>query len=101
MAASSRRTDPALEGEILGATIVVERAPGLRTLPVSGVLVDETLQTFVLRTPEDRLLRIPKQGAEGTILLGDKELPLRGDDLRVRPEDRTKRLAWHGRRRHP
>jgi RNase P/RNase MRP subunit p29 len=102
MTAPSRsRPDPAFEGEILGATIVVERAPGIQRLPVSGILVDETLQTFVLRTPEDRLLRIPKHGVEGTILLGEKELPLKGDDLRVRPEDRTKRLAWHGRRRTP
>jgi RNase P/RNase MRP subunit p29 len=93
--------DPAFEGEILGAAVVIERAPGLARLPVRGTLVDETLHTFLLRlVPGDRIVRVPKTGVEGTILLGGKELPLRGDALRVRPEDRTKRLAWRGRRRH-
>lgn len=92
--------DPAFEGEILGAPVVIHAAPGLARVPVSGRLVDETLGTFVVRAEDrSRTWRIPKAGAVGTILLGGRELPLRGDSLRVRPEDRTKRLAWRGRRR--
>ncbi len=102
MAASSRREDrhlaEALAGEFLGATLRIERHPGLAGLPVEGVVVDETLETFLLREPgRVRLRRIPKAGAEGTILLGEHTLPLRGGALRVRPEDRTKRLLGPGR----
>ena len=92
--------DPAFEGEIHGAPVTIQKAPGLARLPVAGTLVDETLGMFVVRSEDRaRTWRIPKAGVEGTILLGGRELPLRGDSLRMRPEDRTKRLAWRGRRR--
>ncbi len=89
----------ALAGEILGAPVVIRASPGLAP-PLEGVLVDETLSTFLLRVPgRARALRVPKPGLEGTIVLGDGELPLIGDGLRVRPEDRTKRLLTGGPRR--
>ena len=42
---------------------------------------------------------LPKAGLVGTIVLPAGELPLRGDALRQRPEDRTKRLLTGGPRR--
>jgi RNase P/RNase MRP subunit p29 len=89
----------ALAGEWLGAPVHFPAAPG-RAAPVDGVLVDETFGLFVVRVPgRDRPVRVPKRGAVGTILLGAREIPLRGDTLRVRPEDRTKRLLAGGPRR--
>lgn len=90
----------ALRGEILGAGVVVEQAPGVVGLPWSGEIVDETLHTLLVRLPgRARPRRISKTGLSGTILLGGRQLPLRGDTLRVRPEDRTKRLSFSGRTR--
>jgi RNase P/RNase MRP subunit p29 len=86
----------ALAGEILGAAVSLTH-PGL-VHPVRGTLVDETLGLFVVRDPEGRIVRVPKSGAVGTIALGGREIPLRGDQLRVRPEDRTKRLSLRGSR---
>jgi RNase P/RNase MRP subunit p29 len=95
---ADRRLAEALAQEFLGASVRIDRHPGLGGLPVEGTIVDETLETFLLREPgRTRLRRIPKTGAEGTILLGERELPLRGVALRVRPEDRTKRLLGRGR----
>ncbi len=92
----------ALAGELIGAALSLTRHPGVATVPLEGTIVDETLHTFLLRpTGSDRTLRIPKAGAEGTILLGGREIPLRGETLRVRPEDRTKRLLGRGRRSLP
>lgn len=89
----------ALMREILGATLVVTRSPGLSELPVEGTVIDESLGLLTLRVPgRRRPLRIPKAGMQGTILLGEAQLPIRGDFLRMRPEDRTKRLAPRGRR---
>jgi len=90
--------DAALAGEILGAPIVVEVAPGLTRLPLRGTLVDETSHLFHIRRDTDRrIVKVPKAGVVGAIVLGGREIPLSGDLLRVRPEDRTKRLLARGR----
>jgi RNase P/RNase MRP subunit p29 len=95
----SRVEREALAGEILGAPIAVAASPGLAG-PIRGILVDESLSTFLVRVPgRARPLRLPKAGLEGTIVLRSGELPLRGDVFRVRPEDRTKRLLAAGPRR--
>jgi RNase P/RNase MRP subunit p29 len=95
----SRTEREALAGEILGASVAISASPGHRG-PLDGILVDESLSTFLVRVPgRSRPLRLPKAGLEGTIVLSSGELPLRGDTLRVRPEDRTKRLLTGGPRR--
>ena len=95
----SRAEAEALAGELIGASVVVPAAPG-RPAPVAGTIVDETLSTFVVRVAgRRRSVRLAKAGLSGTILLARGELPLRGDALRVRPEDRTKRLLAGGPRR--
>ena len=95
----SRAEREALAGEILGASVLLPASRALRR-PVEGTLVDETLSTFRVRVPgRARPLRVATAGLEGTIVLGAGELPLRGDSLRVRPEDRTKRLLTGGPRR--
>ncbi|HTZ61163.1 MAG TPA: ribonuclease P protein subunit [Thermoplasmata archaeon] len=89
----------ALAGELIGATVALP-ASRARAAPIDGTIVDETLSTFVVRVPgRARLVRVPKAGLEGTIVLDAGELPLRGELLRVRPEDRTKRLLTGGPRR--
>lgn len=107
MASTPRRDDEplsraervALAGEILGATIVVDPAPG-HPRGLTGTLIDETLSTFVVRLPgHARPRRLPKSGLSGRLALSSGELPLRGNLLRVRPEDRTKRLLVGGPRR--
>jgi RNase P/RNase MRP subunit p29 len=94
--ASADRSLDVLAGEILGAAVVVSH-PGLAA-PVRGTLVDETLGLLVVRLPTGRTVRVAKSGAVGTISLDGREIPLSGDLLRVRPEDRTKRLSLRGSR---
>ena len=90
----------ALAGEILGAAVSVDHAPGIRTLPLRGTIIDESMHTFTVRLADrSRVLCVPKPGLRGTILLGERELPLIGDSLRIRPQDRTKRILAGGSRR--
>jgi len=99
LTALSRVERELLAGEILGASVTIHASPALRE-PISGILVDESLSTFTVRlTGSSRTLCVPKAGLEGTLALPTGELPLRGDALRVRPEDRTKRLLAGGSRR--
>jgi RNase P/RNase MRP subunit p29 len=91
-----------LAGEILGSPITIDRAPGLAHLPITGRLRDETLGTLRVALPgRDRSLCVPKTGLEARLLLEGREISLRGEDLRMRPEDRTKRLLLGGSRRSP
>jgi len=95
----SRAEREAFAGELLGAAVAFPASPALRR-PVRGTLVDESLSTFLVRLAgTGRSVRVPKTGLEGTITLPSGELPLIGDALRVRPEDRTKRLLTGGPRR--
>ncbi len=97
---ASTREREALAGELIGATIAIERSPGLHGGPLAGTIVDETMHTFVVRFPgRSRARRIPKAGLEATLLLGERSIRLRGDTLRVRPEDRTRRVLLAGRKR--
>ncbi len=89
--------DPIFAGEILGSAIRLVH-PGLVGRTVEGTLVDETMNTFVVRLPAGRSLRVPKAGATGTIVVGGRSLALSGESLRLRPEDRTKRVGARGRR---
>lgn len=89
----------ALAGELVGASVEIPAGPG-RVAPVEGTIVDESLGTLVVRLRGGRRrVRLAKPGLRGTLVLGEHELPLRGDLLRVRPEDRTKRLLAGGPRR--
>jgi RNase P/RNase MRP subunit p29 len=89
--------DPAFAGEILGSAVRIEH-PGVRGRLVEGTLVDETMNTFVVRRPDGSSVRLGKVGARGTIVVDGRSLPLNGEALRHRPEDRTKRVAMRGRR---
>jgi RNase P/RNase MRP subunit p29 len=89
----------ALAGELIGASVSVPAGPG-RGRAVVGTIVDETLGTLLVRSKDGRrLVCLPKAGLTGTIGLSGHELVLRGDLLRQRPEDRTKRLLAGGPRR--
>jgi RNase P/RNase MRP subunit p29 len=95
----SRAERDALAGELIGASVAIPPSRALRA-PVEGTIVDESLSTFSIRVAgRSRAVCVPKAGLEGTIVLGAGELPLRGEFLRVRPEDRTKRLLAGGPRR--
>jgi RNase P/RNase MRP subunit p29 len=86
-------------GEFVGMRLTVTEAPGVRPLPFCGLVMDETLNLFYVRPDgATRARALPKAGLVGTLSTGGREIPLRGDDLRVRPEDRIKRLAPRGRR---
>ncbi|MCL4308839.1 MAG: ribonuclease P protein subunit [Thermoplasmatales archaeon] len=90
----------ALAGELIGAGIEIARAPSLGSRRLEGTIVDETQGMFRIRCrPDDRTIWVAKAGLEGTLLLEDRELPLRGDVLRIRPQDRTKRLLQAGPKR--
>lgn len=90
----------ALLGEIIGLPVRITAAPGVRPLPLDGVVADETLHTLLIRPAgAGRLRRVAKDGLRAVLVKDGDEVPIVGDLLRVRPEDRTKLIALGGRRR--
>jgi RNase P/RNase MRP subunit p29 len=93
-------SSPVLLGEIIGLPVHITQAPGIQPLPMDGVVADETLHTLLIRRAgASRLRRVPKNGLRAILVKDGDEVPLSGEVLRVRPEDRTKLLALGGRRR--
>jgi RNase P/RNase MRP subunit p29 len=93
-------SSPVLLGEIIGLPVRITASPGLRPLPFDGLIVDESLHTLLIRRPgTSRPRRVPKAGLRGVLVKAGDEVPLIGEVLRVRPEDRTKLIALGSRRR--
>lgn len=55
-----------------------------------GTVVDETLNTLILRTGKDRFT-VGKRGQRFAFTINDRMVLLDGDTLRHRPEDRIKK----------
>ncbi|MEA3190662.1 MAG: ribonuclease protein subunit [Thermoplasmata archaeon] len=95
-----KRTIPRLQGaaravargELVGlaARVVQCTDPGL--VGLSGVVVDETLRTLVVRRPDGREARIGKRGCHFELSTKDWTVVVDGGAIEFRPEDRTKKV---------
>ncbi|MCL5802929.1 MAG: ribonuclease P protein subunit [Candidatus Thermoplasmatota archaeon] len=77
--------------EFMGETLEVVKSSNSCNLGISGIVVMETKNTFVLRN--DRKYVIPKKGTEFRIKgkNGNYQI-LRGDIIALRPENRIKEI---------
>jgi ribonuclease P protein subunit POP4 len=57
----------------------------------SGLVVDETKNTFLVETPTG-VKRIPKPGRRFLFRVGDADVAVDGNDIMFQPEDRTKKV---------
>jgi ribonuclease P protein subunit POP4 len=74
--------------EFIGLPVVVAAATDPSVAGLQGTVVDETMNTFVIRGGgRDR--RVPKRGARFRFPTTGSEIA--GDEIRFRPEDRVKK----------
>ena len=77
----------------LDVTVVAHTDPTLEGL--KGRIIDETRNMFLVRS-EEKDRKVAKTGAKFELMVngprGMTVITLKGDDLVVRPEDRTKKL---------
>jgi len=92
MRSSSKRTNADVaRHELIGLRVAVKsRHAGWDGL--LGTVVDETKHTFLVETASGSELLVPKAGQEFVFAVGDKRFAIRGDEIRFRPEDRTKKV---------
>lgn len=70
--------------ELIGRAVSVENGP-------SGLIVDETKNTFLVETPAG-VKRVPKSGRRFHFRAGDSLAVIHGNDIMFQPEDRTKKV---------
>jgi RNase P/RNase MRP subunit p29 len=76
--------------ELIGLGVLVSsRHAGWDGL--SGTVRDETMNTFLVETASGREVLVPKSGQGFTFRVGDARIVVDGNDIRFRPEDRTKK----------
>ncbi len=88
---SIRKLWTVVRGELIGleASIVGSTHEGF--VGMKGTVVDETLNTLVIQTPEgDRT--IPKTGSTFSFRVGGEDHVILGRTIRYRPEDRPKKI---------
>lgn len=74
--------------ELIGLNVTVLRADAVE---LRGLVTDETMNTFEI-TSQSKSRTIPKTGRNFVFDLGGEDVTLEGDNIRFRPEDRTKKV---------
>lgn len=92
MRSSSKKRDADVaRHELIGLEVEV-RSAHAGWSGLSGKVVDETKHTFLVETASGSQLLVPKGGQEFVFRVGESRFAIRGDEIRFRPEDRTKKV---------
>ncbi len=77
--------------EFIGEEVLVRKSADRGRQGTRGRIIDETRNTFVVRTREGKDVVVPKKG--NVFEFVDSGVAVDGSVVAVRPEDRTKLLA--------
>ncbi|NYZ74783.1 ribonuclease P protein subunit [Candidatus Micrarchaeota archaeon] len=88
--AGRKRPREALAGELVGLRVKVAASSCKDLLGIEGRVIDETRNTFLVRTSTGAK-RVPKAACEFTF--PEAGFSAKGKELACRPEDRTKKFA--------
>ena len=83
--------------ELIGLDIFVVKSTNPLQRGIQGRIVDETKNTLVIDTGEERKI-IMKKGATFRVVVGDKEVEIKGDRINYRPQERIKKILRRRRR---
>ncbi len=79
-----------LAHEWIGLEVEVIDSPNPYEIGISGIVVDETMNTLKIKT-EKGLKIVAKKGRTFRVKFGGKVLRVKGDLIAFRPEDRIKK----------
>lgn len=89
-----------IESELIGTNINIEKSTQKELIGKKGVVIDETMNTFKIKTPIKDIV-VQKKGCVFEFEIDGKKITMDGEKLQLRPQDRLKKL-WrraHGMRR--
>lgn len=76
-----------MRGEFIGRQVAVKSC----AYPLSGVVVDETKNTFTIESA-GTVKMVPKRGCEFEFTYNGEQITIRGSEIQHRPEDRIKKV---------
>ena len=82
--------DPITSDELIGRTVTIIECSDPSWVHLSGLIIDETQQTFLIETNKKQK-RIAKQSATFAFEYHGKKTIVKGTRLVYRPEDRIKK----------
>ena len=77
--------------ELIGLSVTV-RSAHAEWDGLEGTVVDETKHTFLVERASRPDALVPKAGQRFVFRVGTERFELNGDDIKFRPEDRTKKV---------
>lgn len=77
--------------EYIGLRVTVVKSPSRERIGISGVVVDETKNTFLIEKDNGKTARIPKESSRFRFERGGEEFEVEGSEIAYRPEDRPKK----------
>ena len=76
-----------LMGELIGKQVEIIKSTSKEQMKKKGKIIDETLKTIIIETPEKKEITIPKK--DSTFLI--EGIEIQGKEILYRPEDRIKK----------
>ncbi|OWF34763.1 ribonuclease P protein subunit p29-like [Mizuhopecten yessoensis] len=80
-----------LKADLHGSILTVQKSKCPSYVGVTGILLQETRNTFLLITKENKVKYIPKQQSVFTFTLGSYQFTIYGNNFRVRSSERAVR----------
>ncbi|XP_033754362.1 ribonuclease P protein subunit p29-like isoform X2 [Pecten maximus] len=80
-----------LKADLHGSLLTVQRSKCPSYVGVTGIILQETRNTFLLITKENKVKCIPKQHSVFTFMLGSYKFTIYGNNFRVRSSERAVR----------
>ena len=79
-------------GELIGLPVEVVEAPDPTLVGIKGLVVDETLNTFLVEREDGRTVHVAKANSVFAFEDEGEAVRIPGDRVRFRPEDRIKKV---------
>jgi ribonuclease P protein subunit POP4 len=77
--------------EYIGLRVTVVKSPSRERIGISGVVVDETKNTFLIEKDNGKSVTIPKESSRFRFEKGGEGFEVEGSDIAYRPEERPKK----------
>ena len=78
------------KGELIGKSIEIIDSKNKANIGLKGIIIDETRNTLQIKTKEGKKKMLIKEDITFVMKINNEEFMIKGDEIRVAPEERIK-----------